>query len=203
MKLHGWSVVILLFAAASCTFHADLNPKITQSATGQMPLVIGVYYSPELLAYQQDEVLTGGSRMRFAVGEATPPLFNGVFQRLFREVRSVDRVPPVAADVPLDAVIEPRIERFTVDAPIMPTVGTWTARVTYLFTLYSPKGDLIASWTRSWSGSSNDGFTLAPGGSSLASQAVERAMEGLASNFVAEFKQIPELRRWLSERGIR
>jgi hypothetical protein len=203
MKLAARAILLLLLFTAACTFHADLSPKVTQSAAEQLPLAVGIYYSPELLAYQQDEVLTGGSRMRFAVGEATPALFNEVFRRLFREARAVDRLPPFTSDIVLDAVIEPRIERFTVDAPIMPTIGTWTARVTYLFSLYSTKGDLIASWTRSWSASSNDGFTLAPGGSSLASQAVERAMEGLASNFVAEFKQIPELRRWLSERGIR
>lgn len=203
MKPVACAIVLLLLAASSCTFHAGLSPKIGQSTTQAIPLAIGVYYSPELLAYQQDEVLTGGSRMRFAVGEATPPLFSQAFQVLFQQTRTVDRRPPLTIDVPLDAVIEPRIERLTISAPLMPTIGTWTARITYLFTLYSPKGDLIASWTRSWSGTSNDGFTLAPGGSTHASQAVERAMEGLASNFVAEFKQIPELRRWLSERGIR
>jgi hypothetical protein len=202
MKVAARVVLFLLLLCASCTFHADLAPKIGQ-ATERIPLSVGVYYSPELLAYKHDETLTGGSRMRFAIGEATPPLFNEVFQRLFRETRMVDRLPPLSKDIAVDAVIEPRLERFSVDAPIMPTIGAWTARVTYLFTLYSPKGDLIASWSKTWSGSSGDGFTLAPGGSSHASQAVERALEGLAANFMAEFNQTPELRRWLSERGVR
>jgi hypothetical protein len=203
MKLASRAILVALLFVSACTFQAELRPKVSPSATTQIPLAVGVYYSPELLAYIQEEVTAGGARMRFAIGEATPPLFNEVFRLLFREVRSLDRLPPIATDVSLDAIIEPRIEKFTVDAPLMSNLGTWTARVTYVFTLYSPKGDLIASWSRSWSGSSNDGYSFTRAGASHASQAVDRAMAGLATNFLAEFKQTPEIRRWLSERGVR
>jgi len=196
------TVVALLFLINSCTFNAPLNPKLDLSVTDQIPLTIGVYYSTEFLDHEQSETLLGGSKMQFALGRATSPIFDKVFAKLFKEVRKINQRPPLEMRETVDAVIEPRIENFRSTDPIYPLAGTWYAEVRYLFILYTVKGEPFATWSVGGTGRNTSSFTLTPGGASLAAEAANHAIEGAAVNLISEFKQVPAIRSWLVNQGI-
>jgi hypothetical protein len=115
-------------------------PSVTQ-----VPLAVGVYYSPEFCAHKHEDSRKG-DRWIFPLGEASVTLFDQVLPRLFKSVLPVQTRHPLATSAPaLAVVIEPKIEVFDFAIPFLKT-GTYSAELTYRFTLYSPQGNPFASW---------------------------------------------------------
>lgn len=178
-----------------CTHSIPMKGVLgTPPAVERIPLKVGVYYSPEFRNYKH-EGSRGGDRWDFPLGSASVSLFDRVFPETFISTMTVESRPPLSG-IKLDAVIEPKIEGFDFGIPFLKT-GTYTAEITYRFTLYSLKGDPVASWTVRGSGAKRGqiGFEFArwPG------EAADLAMQDAATKFMNGFSDVTEVQRWIKE----
>jgi hypothetical protein len=156
----------------------------------QIQLTVGVYQSPEFCAYEPI-----AQPCRFLVGQASASLFQELFPKAFKKVVWVEGPVPIAtAETQLSAVIEPQIDEFQVFVVKMPTLAArgvlkvW-AEIHYGFTVYSPDGAVLASWTAKGVGESTGDLAM--------SQAVNYAMQEAAWRFITSFNEVPEAKRWV------
>jgi hypothetical protein len=195
------SFLLLVFLIIfGCTHAIPMKGTMeTTPTTERVPLKLGVYYSPDFRNYKYVGS-RGGDGWEFPLGNTSVSLFDRVFSDMFTSARSVDSLPPFSAPQPkLDAVLEPKIESFDFALPFLKT-GAYTAEITYRFTLYSLRGDQIASWTVRGSGSKHGqvGFEFArwPG------EAADMAMQDAATKFMIGFSDDPEVRRLINRTRI-
>ncbi|MFQ5775428.1 MAG: hypothetical protein ACE5GS_12980 [Kiloniellaceae bacterium] len=197
----------LSLAVTGCTFQVPVEALETvdrPAGKEEIPLTMGVFYSPEFLSYEHKQTIGGGHKLRFEIGQSSADHFDQVFLALFRDIKIVSRRPPLAPTGPrVDAVIEPRFESVAIHDPsLFGWAGTWDVRLTYLFTLFTIKGEPLASWTITGVGQNKKGIDwTGMGGSNIAGEAASRALRDAGEKFLDGFAQVPEVRRWLQERG--
>lgn len=201
MRERWWiGPLLLVIALTGCT-HAiplrgtlDAPPKVEQA-----PVAVGVYHSPEFRSYRHAGS-RGGDTWEFTLGPPSVMLVDRALSLLFESVQPVTSRSPIADRPALGGVIEPRIEGFDFGLPMLKT-GTYTAEITYRFLLYAPNGDPVASWAVKGVGAKPGelGFEFArwPG------EAADLAMQDAIRKMLAGFRDMPETRRWLAERGVR
>lgn len=194
----GVSVVAALISG--CSHAIPLKASVDRPPNiNKLPLMIGVYYSPEFRTYQHARA-RGQVQFVAPQGQASAALFDQVLPMIFESVVPVPSRPPLAEASPkVAAVIEPKIEEFDFDFPWTP-FGSYTAQIVYRLTLHSPEGTPFASWTVKGSGERGSGLaaTHAP----LIGEAVDLAMQDAAMKFMVGFRDIPEVRRWLRRVGV-
>jgi hypothetical protein len=184
---------------AGCTHAIPIKASLEAPPNvAQVPVAVGVYYSAEFRAYEHLGARFG-DRWAFPLGQGSVALFDRVFPVMFERTFPVQSLPPLNPGGPqLAAVIEPKIEEFDFTLPMLKT-GTFSAEITYRFTLYSPQGDPVASWTVKGVGAKPGeiGFELArwPG------EAADLAMQDAATKFISGFRDVPEVRQWLRRVG--
>lgn len=191
---------VLIALVAACSHQIPLNPSAA-SVPAEPPVkeTVGVYFSDEFRSFVHHGSY-GGDSWIFPLGAASTPLFEQVFARVFEKTVPVTSLPPLGAEhADLAAVIEPRIEEFAFHIPFFKT-QTFTASITYRFILHDARGEPVASWTVAGEGAKPGqiGFEFAkwPG------QAADLAMEDAARKFSGGIRKLPEVRRWLMDRGL-
>ena len=98
---------------------------------------------------------------------------------------------------PLDGIIEEQIDDFDVKAITYPA-KTVKAEITYRFTLYSPQGEKITSWTIKGAGEEAE----RPGDPSFhVIRAVDEAQHDAATKFINGFPQVPAVKQLLQKKG--
>jgi hypothetical protein len=196
LRLGALALGAAVILIAGCTHAIPLKATMGEPAgVAKVPARVGVYYSSDFRNYQHSGS-RAGDRWDFPLGQASVTLFNQTFPMLFAGTESVPNLPPLSGGSQLAAVIEPKIEAFDFTLPFLKT-GTYTAEITYRFTLYSPKGDPVASWTVKGSGAQKGqaGFEFArwPG------EAADLAMRDAATRFLNGFAEVPEVQPWLRQ----
>ncbi|MDP2606078.1 MAG: hypothetical protein Q8S00_26345 [Deltaproteobacteria bacterium] len=183
------SVTCLL---SGCMLSMPLTPTTEGlPGVGRLPLTVGISYGPELRDFKHVEARI------FPVGEASIALFDQVFPLLFertielRNSSNPERINVVAA------ILEPTIEAFELRSPTSWPSLYWS-EVIYRFTLWSPKREMIASWTIMGVGMKEAGLFFP-----LPSQraVVEFAMQDAARKFLITFRGLPEVRQMLRDSG--
>jgi hypothetical protein len=168
-----------------------------------VPLRIGVYNSPELQDFTYKHHLTD---IGWVLGKPSVRLLNEALALLFVEVVEVPR--PGSGPNPrgdLAGTIAFRIvsaEAVYLGRTV--TVGTRVlavqpVQVTYGFTVYSQSGKPVVSWEVTGRGEE----PVDNGAVSTLKQNFEHAMAEAARKVVSGFRDIPEVRRWLAEQGVR
>jgi len=174
-----------------------------------LPLRVGVHYSHDLrtFSYQQQEP----SRVlmtSFALGEPSVRLLHEALALLFLEVVELSATTPSDLRDDLAGVIEPRIAAasysLTIPGGSTPCVGErctiTAASIGYGFTLRSRHGVPLASWVVSGTGGyTGAGLTLG----ATVGRSFEQAMRDAAWNLTSGFRDVPEIRRWLNDQGLR
>jgi hypothetical protein len=190
----------LLSLGFGCAHTIPLKPTVEPvPVLSKIPTAVGIYYTSEFRSYKH-EGFRGGDKWIFALGEASAKLFDQAFPQLFAAVLSVKQRPPFDTTRPgITAVIEPKIESFDFALPMLKT-GAYTANITYRFTLHSIQGNPVASWPVQGNGIQHGkiGFEFSrwPG------EAADLAMQDAATKFLAGFRDVPEVRRWLLRAGV-
>jgi len=199
-------VVLLLLAAvisAGCAFSTPEPVLVREPRPDPIPLRIGVYYSPEFQSFTYRHHF---SDTAWILGEPSVKLIREALGLLFIEVVEVPR-PSSGTDLrgDLAGVIEPRIalaeavywskEHINEGLPVQPV------HVKYGFTLYSPRGESVASWDVGGRGEEPNSNPFA--GVSMLKRNFEHAMQKAAWKFTSGFRDIPEVRRWLAEQASR
>jgi hypothetical protein len=194
------SFAILLLALVSACSHAiPLNPTVaTSSAAPVVGENVGVYFSEEFRTFERRGSRYGDTWV-FPLGPASVEVLGKTFAQVFKRADTVQSLPPLEAELAeLAGVIEPRIEEFDFHIPFLKT-QVYTAQITYRFIFHNAKGEPIASWTITGEGAKPGqmGFDYAkwPG------LAADAAMEDAAKKFSEQILNVPEIRRWLRERG--
>ena len=189
-----WLVTVCL--AVGCTHTVPIDATLPRPLVEPLPFAVGVYYGPELRAYEHVHTSVG-FKFKFLVGPRSVALFDHVFAHMFEKAVPVQDRPPLPAGEPeLAAVIEPRIENFSIDAGR----HLWEyVTVTYHMTLYSLHGDQLASWMVEGAGQSE--YRLG-WGIGLASEATRAAMRDAAVKLITGFRNQPDVRRWLRSMEI-
>lgn len=169
------------------------------AATAKIPATFGVYYSPEFRNLKHSGSW-GGEVWTFPLGLASVKLFDQLFPLAFTSTIPVAGLPPASGSVPdAVAVIEPAVEAFDFTLPQRKT-GSYTVEITYRFTLYSPNGDPVASWTVT-------GYGAKPGEAGVESErrlseAANLALEDAANKFLTSFSDVPEVQQWLKRKKL-
>ena len=190
---------LALGVLTACSHTIPLKPTfVSPPGAAQLPVVVGVYYSPEFRQHEE-KIWRGGDRWDFALGPASVRLLDGAWQYLFEGYVPVSGRPPLPEGGPkVAAVIEPTIEAFSFGLPFLKS-GIYSAEITYRFKFSAPDGATLASWTVRGAGAKPGqfgfDFSRGPG------DAADLAMQEAATKLAAGFRDIPEIRAWLSRSG--
>ncbi len=200
-----------------CTYSVSVDvPLHHPPLIEPLPLRVGVYYSPEFRTYEHRQIIRGEiwkNTWKFSLGPPSVALFDLVFPTMFETVPVQSR-PPLASSAPeLAAVIEPRIERFHLAAPELPvgmkpiSLFTFSATIEYRFTLYSTRGDLIASWLESGRGEIqhtfvSEAFPFTGIVKGIYNEVTVNAMREAAANLSTRYREEPGVQGWLLSIGL-
>jgi hypothetical protein len=199
----------LLLTGCSFERNLKLDARLPHlPAVKQMPVHIGLYYSPEFVKYARRIELIGcgpsGRRDRwgiyfvFPVGAASEDLFDQVIASMFSTVTSTSGPSQSSNNVSsVDGFLVPQIESFdwdTVCSKDFLSTGKFTARVTYVINFYSRDGLLVSSMRVEGLGTEKPRLCF----SCKDSLATEQAMQNAMAKFMIEFPKQPEVKQWLS-----
>ena len=202
MKRRAGPLIALLALGllTACAHTIPIKPAfVSPAAPTQVPVVVGVYYSPDF-GQREDKIWRMGDRWDFPLGQASVLVLEGAWKALFEGHTPVPALPPLPAGEPkVAAVIESTIEAFDFGLPFLKS-GTYTAEITYRFKLYAADGTTLASWTVRGTGAKPGqfgfDFSRGPG------DAAELAMQDAATKLAAGFRDVPEVRAWLRNAGV-
>lgn len=193
------AVLLAGIVLSGCAGTATLDPQFTpQADSAPIPRSVGVYYSPELRAYEATVVPRyQEAELTLPLGQASVSLLRQALAGIFEDVVEVGSRPlPSRPDSRFDALIEPRIENFTFRP--MRTGGWrfWTV-IRYGLTIRAPDGHEITRWTVRGSSAVADADDLWVWSSyTIPERAVEGAMQNAAEALAASFEEVPEAVRW-------
>ena len=202
MKRRAGPLIALLALGllTACAHTIPIKPAfVSPAAPTQVPVVVGVYYSPDF-GQREDKIWRMGDRWDFPLGQASVLVLEGAWKALFEGHTPVPALPPLPAGEPkVAAVIESTIEAFDFGLPFLKS-GIYTAEITYRFKLYAPDGTTLASWTVRGTGAKpgHFGFDFSRG----PGEAAELAMQDAATKLAAGFRDVPEVRAWLHNAGV-
>jgi hypothetical protein len=185
-----------------CVFSVPEPTLIREPRPEPVPLRIGVYYPPELRSFTYRHHLTDTA---WILGKPSVRLLSDAVSLLFADVVEVPR--PGAGTSPVAdvaGIIEPRLVSASAvywsDEHVKRGERVQPVRVTYGFTLYTPDGRRVASWEVTGRGEEPVANPL--GGVQTLKRNFEYAMREAAWKFTSEFRDVPDVRRWLDQRGV-
>jgi hypothetical protein len=185
-RVATWLVCVTLAGCGPTRFEAQ--PNIPAPLVTRIPVVVGLYISPEFRdrVYQEKR---DGADYAISIGKAQSEGFARLMGAMF------DRVVPVDAtdagsrtDPQIRAVIEPVLEDFAFVTPVDSGSDVYAVSLRYRVNGYRPDGQPIDSWTFTGYGSARNQSMLA-GGSDTLKQAVQLAMRDAAAKLATEFRE--------------
>jgi len=178
-------------------------------AVDQIPLHVGVYYSPEFVEYTKKAELIGcgpnGRRDKwgifyiFPVGTVSRDLFDQIVASMFVTATRTSGPPQSLNGAPsIDGLIEPRIESFDWDMVCSAeyfSSGKFMAKVRYVIDLYdSLDGHLVASMPAEGEHIEKPKLSLDP------NFGAKGAIQGAMAKFILDFYHRSEVKAWVSTR---
>jgi hypothetical protein len=164
-------------------------------AVSPIAVHLGVYYSPELKAYNFTEYTDEGKEeYTISSGATHMQLFNSILPGLFTGVTLLESLDDAEA-ASVDAIFYPTIDEFQLALPQKTRLGAYEVWVKYNMRLLEPNGDYIADWILTAYGRTPSA-TLQTSESGI-NDATVGALRDLASNFSTGFSSVPEVKEWL------
>lgn len=201
---------IIIMTGCSHERTAQLDTRLPRSpVVKQMPLHVGVDYSPEFLGFtaRKEIIFCGPSGRKdstriyytFPIGAASRDLFDQIIESMFTEITRTAGTLTNTSSV--DALLEPQIEFFDLDFVCSQdslSEETISAKVNYVIHLYNgPDRHLVVSFHVGGQSRERPYLVVRNAGKTLAEQAMRDAM----ARFMIEFQDNPEVKRWLSTRS--
>lgn len=166
-----------------------------------LPMTVAVYYDDALRDFAYIEYTeTGQEEYNIESGISHIELFNAILPAMFNDVVVVSSMEE-ARERNVDAVFAPAIEEFQLALPAKTKLDVYEVWIKYNMRLLSAEGDYIADWVlTSYGKTPTETFRSAE---AAINDAAIVALRDLASSFSLSFAQVPEVRDWLTSRGIR
>jgi hypothetical protein len=176
-----------LLALAGCTTQFEAESSIPPPLVEKIPVVVGVYLSPEFRTKVYTEDRDGGD-YRISIGGAQSEGFMRLMTALFEQAIPVDAVDAGARTDPrIRGVIEPVLEDFAFVTPLDSGTGAYAVSLRYKVTGYRPDGQVIDTWTYTGYGAAkNEG--MLPGGDEALRKAVRLAMRDAGAKLATELR---------------
>ena len=194
----AWFALGVLATLAACVWATPEPQLIREPRPDPVPMRIGVHFPPQLRDFTYRHHFTDTA---YVLGEPSVRLLKEALALLFVEVVES---PLPSPDSPLRGdlagVIEPRISSAGFKFP-SPGSPSFPAHVTYGFTLYSSRGEQIASWDVTGQAGEPIANIFSP--VSAVKRNFELAMQEATLKLTSGFRKVPEVRRWLDEQGVR
>jgi hypothetical protein len=125
----------------------EAQPSIPAPLVEKIPVVVGVYMSPEFRDKVHKEKHEGGS-YEIAIGKAQSEGFMRLMNAMFDRVVPVDATDAGArTDPQIRGVIEPVLEDLAFVTPVESGTDAYAVSLRYRFNGYRPDGQAIDSWT--------------------------------------------------------
>lgn len=166
---------------------------------GSIPLTMGVQYEDSFRNYVYEQHPADGGKWRIELGDLNIQFFDRVFSSMFRRVITVDGVPLEDQEQGVQAVLKPTIEEYGFLTPRDSGLKFFAVSIKYRVQMFSPEGELIASWPIVAYGKSQArGLT----GKDSLQDATRLAIRDGAAAMVLDFHKQPPVREWLVDQGV-
>lgn len=198
----GLLLAFLLLALTGCgVSNVVIEGEFPTPNISQIPLTVAVYYDDALRDFSYIEYSeTGQEEYNIASGVSHIQLFNAILPAMFTDVVIVNSLEE-AQSRDVDAVFAPAIEEFQLALPAKTKLDVFEVWIKYNMRLLSAEGEYIADWVlTSYGKTPTETFRSVE---AAINDAAVVALRDLASSFSLSFAQVPEVRDWLSGRGIR
>lgn len=189
-------MVLLLTACSAATI--NIVGTFPAPLVQKLPLTVGVYYDDAFTNHSFIEINdnTGDDQYIINSGPSQLELFNTMLPAVFEEVVHLDSLESASSLSRLDAVFVPAIEEFQVGLPQKTRLNVYEIWVKYNMRLARSNGDYIADWVMTAYGKSPDEtFQSVDAG---VNDAANVALRDLAASFTLGFRNVPEIKEWLS-----
>jgi hypothetical protein len=215
------AVFLLLISGCAIEHSKKMDARLAlPPIANQLPLRIGVYYSPEFIEYtpkvgaleicerNRSDVPSKSNIfiLIFPVGSSSRDLFDQMASSMFTTVIRTAGPSQSSGHLSLDGVLEPRIESFEWYAMCEEIkkdpnkLLKNAARVSYIINLYNgPDGQLVSSMHvegRSIEKPKDVFFHIKD------SLAAEQAMQEAMARFMIDFYERPEVKQWIATRVL-
>ena len=182
--------LLLTLLLSACAGQVIVSQEFPEPIAVPLPQRVGVYYSPEFLAYvYQDEE----SKISFELGSKQHSLFGKVFDALFLQAFAVTTIETAASGPDVDLVVEPVLQEYAFLSPVETATDFYSVSLKYQIRIYSPDGTIIGYWPLVAFGKSRT--RLLNKNESLG-DATTMALRDVAAAMVSQFRNIVEKEEW-------
>jgi len=162
----------------------------------KLPLKMGVYLNPELLAYVHNEKLESSGNWSINLGDAQQPMFKNLLTGMFDQMEFV--ADPQSPPANLDGVLVPNIEEVQFSIPSQTRSDYYEVWIRYQFKLYSGDGQLLADWPLTAYGKANErNYGMQSNQQGLQAAALAACRDAMAF-FTIQFQGVPPVKDWLA-----
>ena len=193
--------LFILTMLASCGgARIDMQGDFPAPLVEPLPLHMGLYLDPALLAYKHVEKIDQQGTWEVDLGTIQPSLFRTVVHAMFTNVSELSSPPPAST---VDAVLAPSIEAFQMTIPAQTRSNFYEVWIKYQMTLYEPDGTVIANWPLTAYGKSNreDFGVFAKKDDVAVREATVNALRDAGAFLSLRFRRVPEVKAWLEGRA--
>ena len=139
---------------AGCGANVTLDPvTIPTPLIDPMPLSVAVRIPAEFEHYVHEDEVLGREKWRIDLGRSNAALFSQLFEFMFTDV-TVLGPDDDAANLSIDALIEPSIDAFEFSVPSQSKTESYAVWIRYRLKIYDSAGDMYANWPLSAYGKS-------------------------------------------------
>ncbi len=187
----------LLATVTGCSQSVKIkvDTEVPVPTVSKIALTLGVFYDPALRTYAYTENSEDRPDWKIESGDSQIALFDRILPSMFQAVT------PAAATTGISGVagvFAPRVAEMQFALPTETKTEIYEAWIKYQMQLYDGDGQLVAEWPVTGYGkaetamlkSKDDGI----------STAINLAMRDAGAKLALGFEQVPEVRRWLSQK---
>ena len=145
-RLKFVSVAIIIAALSGCSTQVTLkDPTIPNPLIDKMPLSVAARFPERFEHFVHEEQVIGKKKWTIDMGRANSMLFEKLFSSMFTDFKVVP-LDAEAADLGVDALIEPSIDAFEFSVPNQSQTDAFAVWIRYRIKIFDGEGTQIANW---------------------------------------------------------
>jgi hypothetical protein len=194
----AWLVAVAAaLALAGCSgARVSVPPVLPVPVVDQLPMVIGLHLTEDLLDYSHKEKIEGGGDWEIELGAAQSAMFDNLLSGMFAQVRVVPN--PSAPGGEVAGVLVPNLEEVQFSTPDQTRTDYFEVWVRYRFELYDRDGTLAGEWPLTAYGKANARHYGMNSRQPALQAAALSALRDAMAFFTVQFATVPPVRTWLA-----